>query len=461
MTAVRATAVAVNGRLAPLEKFIELCSSYRTELRRSIVTHRSILSPIRRLPNELLAEIFTAAVKDAFRGSDRLDCLSPWSQPPWTLARVCRRWAAIVLGTPSMWSRIFLNLDAIGAGPGAVALTELLHQRSGGLPLSITMNERYNSETRGVLDVVFTHCERWQHWELLVSRGSPLLLDIPTAHAGRLPNLTTLKIYAEFGPDDAEFESLAGFRNIFAIAPRLTAVYASFEDSNRVFSRPPLEFPWPQLTTLSIGLRFSEEALPLIPQLSTIVNLRVQCTKADPFPAQSPITLPHLRMLEVKAQYRSDPLRSLSLLGCLTTPLLEHLGVQDEATKDEILSLITRSRCKLKSFHFIHDTICPEDVLSLIREMSNLRELKMGDFAETSTPLSVPPVSIIQGLHSHWLAVRRQLGPGSRLSVCVVDDNRPSIDPDVISLMQKDGLFIDILPHVWQFDSLVDAKFDT
>ncbi|KAJ7646496.1 hypothetical protein FB45DRAFT_860005 [Roridomyces roridus] len=161
---------------------------------------------------------------------------------------------------------------------------------------------------------------------------------------------------------------------MFAIAPNLTAVYVGLENEDGVLYRSPFELPWQQLTTLSIGFHGNEEALPVIPLLSTIVNLRVQFTRADPFPAQSPITLPHLRMLEVRSEHISHP-------------------------QDAILDFLARSQCQLKSFHFIEDAIGADDALALIREMPSLRDLNLGYFM-VSEPPSEHPVSITHALYS-------------------------------------------------------------
>ncbi|KAJ7646503.1 hypothetical protein FB45DRAFT_1098288 [Roridomyces roridus] len=438
-----------------LESVMVACADRHADVLRSIRDHKSILSPVRRLPNELLVEIFMVVVRDTYGFDDNVP--RPWSQPPWTLARVCRRWTAVALGTSLLWSRVVLHLDLIGLGQGAVTMTELLHQRSGSAPLTVEIHDDRDRETHNVLNAAFTHCERWKHVQLsglFLSTMNPPIPQIARIH-GRLPALTTLKIHAEL-KDDADI--LAEFRDIFAVAPNLTAVDAWFHDEDGFLCRPPFGFPWRQLTTLSISFARSEEALPIFPQLSTIVDLRVQVKWADPFPTQNPITLPHLRMLELYSQRAMKPPGYLSLLSCLTAPLLEHLGVHDEADEECILRFITQSGCKLRSFHFFESSmISSEVVLSLVHEMPCLRHLKVSHLDNASDPQ--PVLLIIQAIHSHWLAVRSTSGVSARLSVCIADNNRPTVDPEVSSLMQKDGLFVEIVRGVWQFDSLVDAKF--
>ncbi|KAJ7646533.1 hypothetical protein FB45DRAFT_1098344 [Roridomyces roridus] len=433
-----------------LQDVMATCARQHAHLLQSLAAHKPILSPMCGLPHELLAEIFTVVVLDLTiaRWS------APWSQPPWTLARVCRRWAAFAYSTPSLWSRFILNLDVIGFGQQRVRMTELLHQHSGSAPLTIEIKGAGDTETRGALNVDLAHCERWQHVNLALRRRSPLL-EIATIY-GRLPNLTTLKIFKDLNDDEDDVAVDEKIRGVFAAVPKLTVVHAWSQYGQDLY-RPPFEFPWGQLTTLSISFHRSKEALPLLPQLSTIVNLKMQFSESAPFPKQSPITLPHLRMLEIRSD-RLDPVESLSLLTCLTTPLVEHLGVENEADRDAVLSFIARSGCKLKSFHFIK-AITAEDVLSLIHAMPYLLDLKIGDLM-SSPPLG-STLSLPRAIHSHWLSVSNTSG-GARLSVCIMACShlRMRVDPDVALLMQKDGLFIEIARSVEQLDSLVNAKFE-
>lgn len=58
--------------------------------------YRSAVTALRKLPNEILAEIFTHCVDEV---SIQLDPC----QLIWTLANVCSRWRQIVFDTPSLW----------------------------------------------------------------------------------------------------------------------------------------------------------------------------------------------------------------------------------------------------------------------------------------------------------------------------------------------------------------------
>ncbi|KAJ6535802.1 hypothetical protein DFH09DRAFT_931658, partial [Mycena vulgaris] len=66
---------------------------------------RSLFSPVRRLPTELLADIFDmCAPPDTHELSDT-------TTPEEEVDRVCSRWHRIVMATPMLWSKIAADTD--------------------------------------------------------------------------------------------------------------------------------------------------------------------------------------------------------------------------------------------------------------------------------------------------------------------------------------------------------------
>ncbi|KAJ7231042.1 hypothetical protein B0H12DRAFT_1029654, partial [Mycena haematopus] len=70
--------------------------------------HKGILSPLRRMPPELLTEIFSSTLpssKEAWSGRRK----HYMDHSSWVLSHVSSRWRTISLSTPSMWSSITIN----------------------------------------------------------------------------------------------------------------------------------------------------------------------------------------------------------------------------------------------------------------------------------------------------------------------------------------------------------------
>ncbi|KAJ7638264.1 hypothetical protein FB45DRAFT_1023068 [Roridomyces roridus] len=448
----------LESQLATLDRFMKLCSRYRRELLRSIVSHKSIVSPVRRLPNELLAEIFNVVVRDDFYASARDDFygrsrVRSGVEYPWIFTRVCRRWNAIALGTQSLWSWVFLNMDTIG---GAVPATRLFYKRSGNLPLTVKIVERFGGKApANVLNVALSHADRWQNLGLSLTAVSlpQVALGLDSVR-GHLDALTTLEINVRMGVSDTTFKSM----DSFTAAPNLAAVYLQIYDCYAAASLPPFPLPWQQLTRLSTTVSCNAEALALLPRLSRIVELRLLFQDpTDIVPFQNHVTLPHLRLLEVRRKYRRAHYSSLpdyapspSLLDFVTCPVLEHLTMRRVALVDTVLSCITRSECSgsLRLFHFDTDLkslIDGTSALSLVHKMPRLSTLYIGHF-RSGTAYSCT----VRQLHSHWLAVRGNAGT-SRLSVCLSEKGDVHLkDEDVSALLklQQDGLFIKIQGHL-------------
>ncbi|KAJ7154060.1 hypothetical protein C8R46DRAFT_808430, partial [Mycena filopes] len=97
---------------------------------------QSLLTPIRRLPSEILVEIFQLcwilqrAMTTLAHG------------PILTLSQVCIRWHSVALGTPSLWNDIVLN-GVLWATPEcfdlAMRVLRFALERSANHPLDLTV----------------------------------------------------------------------------------------------------------------------------------------------------------------------------------------------------------------------------------------------------------------------------------------------------------------------------------
>ncbi|KAG7440585.1 uncharacterized protein BT62DRAFT_822915, partial [Guyanagaster necrorhizus] len=62
-----------------------------------LAKYRYFIAPIRRVPNEILSEIFSFTCADM---SDSVDIVSG---APWVLSHVCSLWRSICLSSPRLW----------------------------------------------------------------------------------------------------------------------------------------------------------------------------------------------------------------------------------------------------------------------------------------------------------------------------------------------------------------------
>ncbi|KAF5341888.1 hypothetical protein D9611_001131 [Ephemerocybe angulata] len=90
--------------LAALDAEIDSLTQKRKELSESIDAHKRLRSPIRRLPKELLLEIFILCLPGRYQ-----PVLAEW-KAPLLLTRVCKSWRILVMSAPVLWSSLHVAI---------------------------------------------------------------------------------------------------------------------------------------------------------------------------------------------------------------------------------------------------------------------------------------------------------------------------------------------------------------
>ncbi|KAJ7926259.1 hypothetical protein B0H13DRAFT_2313826 [Mycena leptocephala] len=135
----------------------------------------SLFAPIRRLPSEILSDVFglcgdsfTPAVENVDISSVSLPTeLARLAHAPLlTVSQVCTRWHSIVMGTPALWKRIALP-DVLWTAPNHLDnVMELLRaalERSANHLLAIEiLNDLDVSAHLPALDLIVQHSARWR-----------------------------------------------------------------------------------------------------------------------------------------------------------------------------------------------------------------------------------------------------------------------------------------------------------
>ncbi|KAF7309226.1 F-box domain-containing protein [Mycena kentingensis (nom. inval.)] len=125
-------------------------------------------SPIRRIPNEIIAEIMYEALLSPSLGTvdQRLDTarhLASWSavdHPFIILSEVCYRWHVVAVGTPKLWSYISCSASSSRREQDLSLLSHSL-RRSSGLPLSVKLRNWWSSDDETpYLDLILPHASR-------------------------------------------------------------------------------------------------------------------------------------------------------------------------------------------------------------------------------------------------------------------------------------------------------------
>ncbi|KAK0488169.1 hypothetical protein EDD18DRAFT_1110534 [Armillaria luteobubalina] len=133
----------------------------------SILINKSILSPIRRLPPEILLIIFKEEQVTVGASADRYYEVTDASRGPWMLSRICRRWRALVISNPTLWSRPVIILNRSATSKATTPPLEVALARSGQSDLSFFLSQSFRQLGdqaglfREVLNLLVPHSSRW------------------------------------------------------------------------------------------------------------------------------------------------------------------------------------------------------------------------------------------------------------------------------------------------------------
>ncbi|PPQ92965.1 hypothetical protein CVT25_000166 [Psilocybe cyanescens] len=315
---------------------------------RFVRRHKGLISPIRRLPTEILQEIF----RWVGQTTQMADRKWRWNKLlPWVLGQICQSWRIVALDTPSLWAQlptVHLKNKKKKTKTQLQYLSELLH-RSRGAPLDISIDTlSFFGVEHNVVELLCQHAERWE--AALICVPSKALTGFHSIK-GRLLALKSLILMTPLT------HRLHGPIDLFEVAPLLTTVYLV-----RPFSGGDVILPFSQLIDYRERLTFGNQLNPAIssPTLETLTMLEL--TDDIVFPS---VTIPHLVKLQVGFEYRSQH----NCFDNLTLPVIEDIRVvsyRGNLMPSLIIMLSKTSPSSLKSFCVRFEFIDNNDLTNLL-----------------------------------------------------------------------------------------------
>ena len=365
----------------------------REPLANFVRTHKAVLSPSRRLPFELIIEIFRYYIENLDHSY-----LSEYT-PPWALTYVCRRWRQIAVNTPTLWKSL-PPIRLVGGMQKAelkrhIACLSALLQRSSKEPISFFLSKKLTPQLDdAILVLLFEHSERWERISLDISE------DVCAHFArvkGRLSSLNSLSLRIH--------REGRLYVDMFEIAPKLRDVNLASDPWSGVF-----RLPWSQLTNFTDETTNFDSLTTVLS--SSAAHLRSLKFIANPSwfisghpPNINPTTLPVLKSLCIQTPNRTD-LRTL--LNRFTAPALQDLGLRVFGTHTfipEIRELINRSGCNSSLRTLVLHTDAPlwvDTVFKLIPFLTalDINEPELG-LIEALSRLDIP-VSSTSSRSCQW-----------------------------------------------------------
>jgi len=200
----------LDNEIKQLKKLIDECGKERRTLSDKIRPYQRLISPTRRLPVDLLQEIFLRCLP-----TDHCPPMHA-SYPPLSLTRVCSGWRSIALTTPWLWASIHITVPhppppfipvhtaqannpvasahALGIVIQRASATKEWLERSGVCPLDISLHSWGSIESSlGEIAIAsfFPFSNRWRSLKLRCAKiSSKTIADLLAAD---LPILKSLR----------------------------------------------------------------------------------------------------------------------------------------------------------------------------------------------------------------------------------------------------------------------------
>ncbi|KAL0566168.1 hypothetical protein V5O48_015851 [Marasmius crinis-equi] len=429
----------------------------RDELQHAVEPLRILLSPCRKLPDEILSEIFAQCLPEGPPSPST-------KEAPLLLTLICHNWRETALRDPRIWSALCItipkpkNVTNSGHGDTEEWLRPQMEgvmlwlERSGSLPLNLALKPAGDSwaildfyqRSSGVvgfqdpylefMQMLANQSPRWKHLSLS-HLPPPIFEPFRTLGVTDLPLLETVVETASLqevvptGHLDV-FASNSPITSILQRSPALHTLRTELiqgSDLSRIF------LPLSQLTTLQVGFLDSVDGFDILRQLSMLCSSLLACTlefslqrrTEDLIPtSRSAMEWTHLQELCIRFSgkgdqnsYREEIRRTFE---AISTPSLNRLKITTpyqcladdtnyHATLESVPpfhDLIQRSHCQLLSLDI--NTILGPKFYETLQILPNLTSLTVRRLTRISTTYSSTPElnpeetvqlnAIIQGL---------------------------------------------------------------
>ncbi|KAJ7255877.1 hypothetical protein B0H12DRAFT_1218759 [Mycena haematopus] len=294
--------VDLSHKITQLQSLLYEATHRRDELQEFVSAHLALVSPFRRLPDDIIRQIFIAT-----HPSTRNPSLSS-DEPPLVLCRTCKSWRNLALTTPRLWASMHIVVAPLKLAQLVKQVTTWL-DRSGVVPLDISLafsrEADPTSDISSLLSLLIAVSRRWRNIQLVLA-SYPQFASLSPDDVPLLQSIVFKDRIDRFDPHMSG-DTIGPF--VFLGTKSLRSLECGNIDC--IFECP---ISWGTLTHLT--------ALDLRPSLTDNNALRLlrQCQRLETcmlefriqrlnrlnrvvFADNTPISLPRLRHLSIKHQY--------------------------------------------------------------------------------------------------------------------------------------------------------------
>lgn len=400
----------LNSEIAHLLARLEDLKLRRDKIKHYVDAHQALLSPARRLPVDIIGEIFVHCLPTGRNATRAL------YEAPLLLGLICRSWRDVAMSIPRLWSSIHVYVPS-STTSGHQTISSLIEMRtrgvqdwlnrSGTLPLSISVVVVYDVPDDGrravenMARALVGFSSRWCSIELRV----PLIFlrTIQSLAKEDVPRLQEIKVDMNIWPIDQNDNPMSMIGGLLQ-APNL----GRFSVVHLTEPARALRLHWPNLTDINIqnpSYRMSLQSVETLSVLAECTRLRT-CTLTVALPSvwpprsDSPAQADLHHLLDLRLRFIHEGVLDLqsvqagnkameAFFGCMSTPALKHLtvharhGVNDIWHHLPFLSLL--SPCQLDSLD-VTIPVSSEALVECLHQTPHLKSLIIRQQYRSPTP---------------------------------------------------------------------------
>ncbi|KAJ7162941.1 hypothetical protein C8R46DRAFT_331513 [Mycena filopes] len=328
--------------------------------RGTIAQLRMAIAPVRKLPGELLVEVFRHTCADyTFDNTSTIKKVQ-------ALSHVCAYWRRVAITTPRLWTEALdIRLDKTPTHAYLAGLKEWL-RRSAPFPIDIRLEcRRRDIDSAAVVGAVVTTAHRWSRADFHL----PSLSGFCNIPSTALKQLRTLRLQSQ---DAANPRALLAF----SLAPNL--------DTLTLHTRYPtrLMMPWSQLTCLDLVTNSAQEGLDTLFQCPNLVTVELSIPAWPQLPDLAeirPTTFGKLETFVLRFDFDEPGFLAPLFVG-LALPVLKRfkiaLSSELEWPSMEFTQFQLRSP-NIESLSISYSSLDSNDLMAILRHSPTLSKLDL------------------------------------------------------------------------------------
>ncbi|KAF7314600.1 F-box domain-containing protein [Mycena kentingensis (nom. inval.)] len=396
----RRKAIALDAEITRLQVLLDDARSKRDELRETIQAHEALVSSLRRLPDDVLREIFIETLPGTRNATFSAD------EGPLLLSAVCQHWRAVAFSTPRLWCsmHIVVPTDKSESIPMLNSMIALWIQNSGVVPLTISMKlsktrrlqtvplpdisdlHARSAAARALLPALLAVSARWRKVQIILSHhddaallsaltveDTPLLQHVQLIH--EIPAIASLLPLAMGLPAPVLSNQLmmlqgGGLQN-FSYQGRYDSLPQTIPWTSLLHLQ--LNMPAPHsLSLITFPFHFFEHC-PLLETIDiTLLGYEIR------LPTTGFFLLANLTEATLSMNLRSPTISGRHVFDVMQTPALRSLSLT-ATFGDDAVGRFFRPISTIQYLHVTLDTLTTHGLTVMLDELDMLEELSLVD----------------------------------------------------------------------------------